>query len=368
MKILFCTNVFEVVENGPVKFANLLLQINERYPEHELHILTEDIAESRSFVHKVPLSHFWKSSPFSQFARMWAYHQAAMRVRKNFAFDVLVYNNALVGLWSSYRFGSTVGMINDDNNLSASWKQARSTSSGYKHIVFKGVEGLMARKASSILVNSEYMRKSVARAYQVPAQKIHLLYKAVEIPAVLPASLPLDPAAPIQVLFVKSDYRRGGLFTLVEALSQLPYHFVLTIVGPNPVDREKIIAQAGHYSNLEYVFLGKVPQQNITRLLSNTHVFCVPSHKEALGVANMEAMAQGVPVISTAVGGIPEVLDHGRCGWMVPPQDVPALAQAIEACISQPALKAAKVAYAYDYVHRFSVPTMFDHFLKILAQ
>lgn len=283
MKILFCTNVFEVVENGPVKFANLLLQINERYPEHELHILTEDIAESRSFVHKVPLSHFWKSSPFSQFARMWAYHQAAMRVRQHFAFDVLVYNNALVGLWSSYRFGSTVGMINDDNNLSASWQQSRSTSSGYKHIVFRWVEGLMARKASSILVNSEYMRKSVVKTYKVPIQKIHLLYKAVEIPAVLPASLPLDPAAPIQVLFVKSDYRRGGLFTLVEALSQLPYHFVLTIVGPNPVDREKIIAQAGHYSNLEYVFLGKVPQQNITRLLSNTQIFCVPSHKEGSG-------------------------------------------------------------------------------------
>ena len=53
---------------------------------------------------------------------------------------------------------------------------------------------------------------------------------------------------------------------------------------------------------------------------------------------------------------------------MVPPQDVPALAQAIEACISQPILKAAKVTYAYDYVHRFSVQAMFEHFLKILAQ
>ncbi len=367
MKILFCTNVFEVVENGPVKFANLLLQINERYPEHELHILTEDITEPRPFVHKVPLSRFWKSSPLSQFARMRAYHREAMRVRATFPFEVLVYNNALVGLWSAYLFSSTVGMINDDNNLSASSKQLGSSSSGFKHLIFKFVEGRMARKAKNILVNSEYLRESVAKAYQVPVQKIHLLYKAVEIPPTLPAQLLLDPAAPVHVLFVKSDYLRGGLFTLIESLSSLPYHFVLTIVGPNSADRENIMARTDTYSNLKCVFLGKVPQQTITLLLANTHIFCVPSYKEALGVANMEAMAQGVPVISTAVGGIPEVFDNGRCGWMVPPQDVPALAQAIETCISQPELRVVKVAHAYDYIHRFSIPAMFENFLKILA-
>ena len=367
MKILFCTNVFEVVENGPVKFANLLLQINERYPEHELHILTEDSTEPRPFVHKVPLSHYWKSSPLSQFARMWVYHQAAMQVRKTFPFDVLVYNNALVGLWSAHRFDSTVGMINDDNNLSASWQQSGAANSGFKHLVFRWVEGLMARKSRSILVNSSYMRESVAGAYRIPKQKVHLLYKAVEIPPLRPVPLLLDPSAPVRVLFVKSDYRRGGLFTLVEALSKLPYRFILTIVGPSSADREKIMAGAGHYSHLECVFLGKVPQPTINHLLQNTHIFCVPSHKEALGVANMEAMAQGVPVISTAVGGIPEVLDNGRCGWMVPPQDAPALARAIETCIANPDLRAAKVAHAYDYAHRFSIPTMFEQFLKILA-
>lgn len=367
MKILFCTNVFEVVENGPVKFANLLLQINERYPEHELHILTEDSTQPRPFVHKVPLARFWKSSPLSQFARMWAYHQEAMRVRKNFPFDVLVYNNALVGLWSAYRFDSTVGMINDDNNLPASQNKNGTSTLSIKHVIFNWVEGLMARKARNILVNSEYLRESVAGAYRISKKKIHLLYKAVEIPPAMPALLPLDPSAPIHVLFVKSDYLRGGLFTLAEALAQLPYRFVLTIIGPGLADRELITARAGHYSNLDCVFLGKVSQQTITQQLQNTHIFCVPSYKEALGVANMEAMAQGVPVISTAVGGIPEVLDNGRCGWMVPPQDAPALAEAIEECISQPGLRATKAAYAYDYVHRFSIPILFERFLTILA-
>lgn len=366
MKILFCTNVFEVVENGPVKFANLLLQINERYPEHELHILTEDSTQPRPFVHKVPLSRFWKSSPLSQFARMGAYHREAMYLRKTFPFDVLVYNNALVGLWSAYHFDATVGMINDDNNLSASWKQLGFSFTGIKHLIFKWVEVLMARKSRNILVNSEYLRESVAKAYRIPKQKIHLLYKGVEIPPALPAMLPLDPAAPIRVLFVKSDYQRGGLFTLAEALSQLPYRFILTIVGPSLADRENIMARAGHYSNLKCVFLGKVPQQTITQLLQNTHIFCVPSYKEALGVANLEAMAHGIPVVSTRVGGIPEVLDQGRCGWLVPPGDASALAAALNECIHAPELRKLKVQNALLQAGKFDVATMFNNFIQIL--
>ena len=369
MRILFCTNVFEVVENGPVKFANLLLQINEQYPQHELHVLTEDLAAPRRFVHKVFMRHFIKVSPFSQFVRMISYHRAAMRLRQTYPFEVLVYNNALVGFWSVHRFENTFVMINDDNNLSASfsWWQTISTFSGLKRFVFKSVEALTARKSKSIIVNSDYLRELVAGTYRISRQKVHRLYKAVEVPDDSLSALPIDPSAPIRVLFVKNDYLRGGMSTLLEALSLLPYHFVLTIAGPALSDQEKIISLVKSYSNVEGIFLGKVPQQSVKNLLKESHIFCVPSYREALGVDNMEAMAQRVPVISTDVGGIPEVLDYGRCGWLVPVQDAPALADAIEDCISDSDLRAIKVANAYEQVHRFNTNRMFEDFLKILA-
>ena len=61
----------------------------------------------------------------------------------------------------------------------------------------------------------------------------------------------------------------------------------------------------------------------------NTDIFCVPSHKEALGVANLEALSRGVPVISSNAGGIPEVLNYGKCGWMANPGDSEDLASVL---------------------------------------
>ncbi len=369
MKILFCTNVFEVVENGPVKFANMLLRINDLYPEHELRVLTEDVSGSRPFVHKVNLPKFWKSSLLSQFARMWFYHRAAMRVRKTFPFDVLVYNNALVGLWSIYRFKATVGMINDDNNLTASWGRLGFTRLGLKRCLFRLIEQTAAREAEKIIVNSNYLRETVIRNYRISPAKLHRLYKATELPEIggtIVMSL-IDVTQPVRVLFVKNDYRRGGLFTLTMALSLLPYDFVLTIAGPDSVEREGILEDLARYPNISGRFLGKIPQSRVMRLLKKNHVFCVPSHQEALGVANLEAMAAGLPVVSTTVGGIPEVLDYGHCGWLVPPKDAPALADALAECIGRNDLRAIKATKAYEQALRFSPAIMFENFITILS-
>ena len=365
MKILFCTNVFEVVENGPVKFANLLLRINALYPEHELRILTEDTARARPFVHEVEVSRRIRKSPFSQFARMWLYHRAAMRLREDFPFDVLVYNHALVGLWSACRFGNTVGMVNDDNNLLVS---RQGGTFGLKPFVFGRVERLTARKLRKVIVNSDYLQKTLAENYRIPLARVRRLYKAVETPVRSEAPpRPAEWSEPIRVLFVKNDHQRGGLAVLAEALGRLPYRFALTIAGPNQADRERILSSLGQLPNVEGVFVGKIPQPIVMKLLQETHLFCVPSQREALGVANLEAMAQGVPVVSTAVGGIPEVLDHGRCGWLVPPNDAEALAEALAECISKPRLRLAKTENAHRQARNFDTRTMFENFLKILA-
>jgi len=230
------------------------------------------------------------------------------------------------------------------------------------------MEKAMAQKAEKIIVNSDYLKTQVANSYHVPLSKLHRMYKAVEIPEeVLDGIIPLDSSAPIRILFVKSDYLRGGLFTLAKALSLLPYQFILTIVGPNPADREAVLCNVKKYPNITENFLGKIPQTSVQVLLKNSHIFCVPSHREALGVANLEAMAHGVPVVSTDVGGIPEVLDQGRCGWLVPPNDAVLLASALDECIRQPDLRAVKLRNARAQARRFDPHTMFGNFIDILS-
>lgn len=79
MKILVCTNSFEHVVNGPAKFANLILDINQLYPQHQVHILTEDIITERPHVHKVALRFPRLLKPLGQFLRMFIYHRYARK-------------------------------------------------------------------------------------------------------------------------------------------------------------------------------------------------------------------------------------------------------------------------------------------------
>src|SRR5262249_40694673 len=67
-------------------------------------------------------------------------------------------------------------------------------------------------------------------------------------------------------------------------------------------------------------FLGK--QDNVYRCLSSADLFLLPSELESFGLAALEAMACEVPVIATNTGGIPEVIDHGKDGFLVDPRDV----------------------------------------------
>lgn len=365
MKILFCTNVFEVVENGPVKFANLLLQINERYPEHELHILTEDIAKPRRFVHKVPMNPTLKSSPLSQFVRMGAYHREAMRVREIFPFDVLVYNNALVGLWSAIRLRACVGMINDYKNIS---KQKDTYQTGFralKESTLRLVEKWSVRFYQKIITNSDYLSRAVLDNYPRATGKVFRLYKGIEVPET-PVPFEAVISEPVKILFIKTDYELGGLPILLEASAKLTVPVLLTIIGPGKIHRDRIERMAQAAPNVTLRYLQYQPQPVVIKELRNSHIFCVPSYKEALGVANLEAMAHGIPVVSTRVGGIPEVLDQGRCGWLVPPGDASALAAALNECIQVPELRKLKVQNALLQAGKFDIDTMFNNFIQIL--
>jgi glycosyltransferase involved in cell wall biosynthesis len=74
-------------------------------------------------------------------------------------------------------------------------------------------------------------------------------------------------------------------------------------------------------------FLGEQPQ--VADVLAAADLFVLPSRKEGLGVAILEAMAMGLAVVASAVGGIPESVEDGRTGLLVPPEDVDALAAAL---------------------------------------
>ena len=80
--------------------------------------------------------------------------------------------------------------------------------------------------------------------------------------------------------------------------------------------------------------------------LGAADLLALPSLREGLPLALLEAMAAGVPVVATRVGGVPEALDDGRCGILVPPGDAAALSRGISEALSDPARRRTLAAAA----------------------
>ncbi len=82
----------------------------------------------------------------------------------------------------------------------------------------------------------------------------------------------------------------------------------------------------------DVIFLGK--QDDVQSLLAIADLFLLPSQEEAFGLAALEAMSCGVPVVATTVGGIPEVVEDGKTGFLLPPGDVEGMARAALALLT----------------------------------
>ena len=125
------------------------------------------------------------------------------------------------------------------------------------------------------------------------------------------------------------EARKGHEF-LLEAAALLKAdgaHLIYQIAGAGPL-RQQLELQAAHLGLQEEVqFLGFV--DNIARFLADIDIFVMPSLYEGLGVAVLEAMAAGKPVIASRVGGLTESVADGVTGILVPPANAIALAQAI---------------------------------------
>jgi colanic acid/amylovoran biosynthesis glycosyltransferase len=112
--------------------------------------------------------------------------------------------------------------------------------------------------------------------------------------------------------------------------------------------------------------LGAVSEERVLQGIRAANIFVLASHQEPLGVALMEAMSCEIPVISTNAGGIPELIDHGKTGYLVEPGSVKALADAVTSVMHDPNLQkslaqAARARIVRDFNSRISARALHAH-------
>jgi glycosyltransferase involved in cell wall biosynthesis len=155
----------------------------------------------------------------------------------------------------------------------------------------------------------------------------------------------VEPGADPQVVFVGTIAERKGLIDFADALlalkkdcGRLPARPVIVgdgvQEGPGAFDRMKEAYARRGLDEVEFV--GTLDPKEVVQLLSRAAVFCLPSHSEGLPLSLLEAMAAGTATVATPVGDIPEVLDQGRVGVLVPVRDPGALATALRHLLADP--------------------------------
>lgn len=199
-------------------------------------------------------------------------------------------------------------------------------------------------RAARIVVLSHAWRPLVARF--APDDKLVVLPNAIDC-AEFEAAATRAPHTVPRILFLGQISARKGLDELQAALLQLRaagVRFEVEIAGGEEFHGERVrtearFAAAGLADVVQFV--GPVYGEAKLAALQRADLFCLPSRHESFGIANLEAMAAGLPVVSTRTGAIPETIADGVHGLLVDPGDAAGLAAALGRLLGDPSLRAA---------------------------
>ena len=202
---------------------------------------------------------------------------------------------------------------------------------GTAYDVSSWIERVAYQTADGVIAVSESMRKDVQDLYGVRVNRIRVIHNGIDVreyrPTPDPAALRkfgIDPAKPF-VLFVGRITRQKGIMHLVHAIRHFEPGVQVVLCAGSP-DTPEIASEmtAAVQSAVDdgghpiFWIKEMLPRKSLITLYTHAAVFVCPSVYEPFGIINLEAMACETPVVASNVGGIPEVVEQGETGLLVP--------------------------------------------------
>jgi glycogen synthase len=269
----------------------------------------------------------------------------------------------LAGLVASQAYGLPLVVTVHSLEPLRPWKREQ-LGGGYD--VSAWVERQALEQADAVIAVSAAARQDVLDHFATDPARVHVVHNGIDTSGFAPdpgrdaiARFEIDPAMPY-VLFVGRITRQKGITILIEAIPHLDARIGVVLAAGQPdtpelaAEVEQGIADARAASPRRQIHWipEHLDRRAVRQLYTHAAVFACPSVYEPFGITNLEAMACGVPVVATRVGGIPEVVVHGRTGLLVDPPDDPMtpggtdrvardLATAINTLVADPARRAA---------------------------
>jgi len=181
--------------------------------------------------------------------------------------------------------------------------------------------------AARIFTMSEHVRRSAIDHYNIPPDKVECVFAGSNTETD-PRALDNDNFNNKRIVFVGVDWERKGGPELVNAFRILLREYpdaVLDIVGCNP---------EVNCPNVNVI--GRVPLDEVKTFFRKSSVLCVPTKVEPFGIVFVEAFAHKIPVVSSNLGALPQIVEHGKSGFLCDPADATMMARHLGDMIRSP--------------------------------
>jgi starch synthase len=226
------------------------------------------------------------------------------------------------------------------------WK-AEQLGGGYA--LSSWAERVAITSAAAVVAVSDGMRADIQAVYPgIDPERVRVIRNGIDVAEYAP-----DPSTAVverhgvdlsrpYVIFVGRVTRQKGLPVLLRAAAALEPSVQLVLCAGAPDTPElaaevSVLVQGLREARSGVFWIPEMlPRPSVIQLLTHALAFVCPSVYEPLGIVNLEAMACGTAVVASRVGGIPEVVDDGVTGLLVPPDDPAALAGALNALVRDP--------------------------------
>lgn len=213
------------------------------------------------------------------------------------------------------------------------------------------MEKFALHNSDAVIAVSQEVVTEVNRRNMTWQPKTKLIYNGIDFNDFdYTNELPPPSVPPNYLVFVGRLSAIKGVFPLLEAVKLLKPSIHLVMVGDG--DARPEMTKFIHTNNLaeRVTLVGKQSSEYVANWIQNSYALVLPSYYETQGIVLMEANICGKPVIATAVGGVPEVVEHGKNGLLVPSHEPSTLAKSINYLFDHPQQAQAMGKWGKSYV------------------
>lgn len=208
------------------------------------------------------------------------------------------------------------------------------------------MENFSLRNADALIAVSNEMQQGIAERSQAYLPKTTIIYNGVDVPEALPSTA----ADPNLLLFVGRLTAIKGVRQLVEAMRILPEKIQLVMVGDGEAKPELHRLIAKHRLAKRISLTGAQDSNQVAAWISRCSVLVLPSFYETQGIVLLEANSMCRPVVANAVGGVPEVVQDGKNGLLMPNNSPDEIAKAVLRLLNDPEAAASMGRWGREYV------------------